>query len=344
MSILLIEIYINTQLLFYMNDAISIASSLLDDEMKAKKKKDENYAIGLSFFVQLIGAFNGLQLKTYPKFFPKTYSHNSLAFWRFSSMTLIGYFICKKKNIDIPSIPSIKIKFWFFARNLGIYTNLILWILMTQNLRLSTCQCISGCHPILVLYMSIFFLKEKFYMRYLAGIFLCIVGTLIIVLNEKNVPNDSENNTTLVNTDGNMFFGLFYGMASLIVFSIATLAQKFLCKEKMGGEVQNFYMGSVNSSVALVLIIFDNYTAIHDLVYIAYCASNAVVFYVTNYYTAECLKYIPLSKYIPITYMGTVFIFMISCFILGEPIYFTDLLGSLLIVSFQIYNAWVPLK
>lgn len=194
--------------------------------------------------------------------------------------------------------------------------------------------------------MSIFFLKEKFYMRYFAGIFLCIAGTLIIVLNEnkQNKPHVPSHHSSLANTDGNMFLGLIYGMSSLVVFSTATLAQKFLCKEKMGGEVQNFYMGAVNASVAFVLIVFNNYYGLQDLVYIAYCASNAVVFYVTNYYTAECLKHIPLSKYIPITYMGTVFTFMISSIILGEPIYFTDLLGSVLIVSFQIYNAWIPLK
>ena len=52
---------------------------------------------------------------------------------------------------------------------------------------------------------------------------------------------------------------------------------------------------------------------------------------------------IALSKYLPLTYFGTVFIFILGWIILGERVYFSDIIGSLLIIGFQIYNVWFPI-
>ena len=70
--------------------------------------------------------------------------------------------------------------------------------------------------------------------------------------------------------------------------------------------------------------------------------SNGFIFYLGNYLTVICLKYIALSKYQPITYLALVFTFIIAGVILGEAIYFTDILGALFIVGFQFYNMKFP--
>ena len=71
--------------------------------------------------------------------------------------------------------------------------------------------------------------------------------------------------------------------------------------------------------------------------------SNGFLFYLANYCTSVCYKYLDISKYIPVTYLNIVFTFLLSVFILGEPLFLTDLLGALLIIGFQFWNISNPI-
>ena len=80
----------------------------------------------------------------------------------------------------------------------------------------------------------------------------------------------------------------------------------------------------------------------NDIKYPLYIMTNAPVFYLANYYSAEALKYITINKLMPINYLSIVFVFILGYIFLGEKIYFTDLLGSIIIVGFQLYNIYIP--
>ena len=54
------------------------------------------------------------------------------------------------------------------------------------------------------------------------------------------------------------------------------------------------------------------------------------------------MRNIAVSKFQPITYLGIVFTFILSAIILGEPIFFTDLIGAAIIIGFQYYNFIYP--
>jgi uncharacterized membrane protein len=61
-----------------------------------------------------------------------------------------------------------------------------------------------------------------------------------------------------------------------------------------------------------------------------------------NMCNIQAMNNLAISKFLPLTYFGTVFIFILGWIILEERVYLTDIIGSLLIVGFQIYNAWFP--
>ena len=44
----------------------------------------------------------------------------------------------------------------------------------------------------------------------------------------------------------------------------------------------------------------------------------------------------------PITYMNTVFVFILGSTVLGEKVFLTDILGAGLIIGFQLYNFYYP--
>lgn len=319
-----------------MTDLQTLSNHFIEDELK-QKRKNEAFAILLGLVCQLIWAFISLQLKTFPIIFPKDSDNFSIGFYRALPLITLGYSLASKKNIEITPISQVQNKLWFVIRNAGMFFCLALWVTMTQLMRLSTCQCISGCHPVLVLYLSILILKEKFYLRYLIGILLSLLGASLIVLNERKEPEESNQSP-----NGNVLLGIVIGCCHLTLFSLVAFSQKALCNENMSGEVQNFYLGVFNAGIGFVfMVLLNNYGL--NILYVCYALINGLLFYAVNALTAECLKYIPISKFMPITYMGTVYVFFLSSLILKEPIYITDILGSGIIIGFQLFNIWVPI-
>ena len=77
--------------------------------------------------------------------------------------------------------------------------------------------------------------------------------------------------------------------------------------------------------------------------YILYAISNGlVIFYAGNVLNAKTLEYLAVSKYMPITYMCTFFIFLLGVTLLKEPLFLSDIFGALMIVGFQVYNIYFP--
>lgn len=56
------------------------------------------------------------------------------------------------------------------------------------------------------------------------------------------------------------------------------------------------------------------------------------------------IKLVGFSPLAPLSYVSIVVVFILGIIFINEPIYFTNVIGSLLIVSLQFYNAYKPIK
>ncbi len=318
----------------------NISNSLLDDNLKEIKRTNDRYAYICAIITQFLWAINSIQLKTYKQYFPIQFSLNSLVFWRSIPIWFIGYIVIKKKNLQIPSISGIKYKFWFHMRNVGNYVGVLFWILLLNYFRVSTGQCCANCHPVIILILSALILKEKFYLRYLIGVLLSLFGTFLIISNE-NKNNDSSNQNI---ENKNILIGCLIAITHLTLLSLVVFAQKYLCMEKLSGEVQNYFLGMFNSLPALFLMMIENHYGLSSPLYCLYGMTNGIVFFIANYCQAEALNYMKMNRFMPITYLNIVFIFILGFLFFGEKIYLTDIIGSLMILGFQLYNIMIPIK
>ena len=289
----------------------------------------------MAILAHFILAINQLQLKTYAKWFKEDYTQNNLLFYRSFSSFAFSYYLIKRKNQKIPGWAEINNKFWFVCRECGAYVILLFYLEMTTYFRVSTCQCIYGCHPIIVLLLSIIVINENFYWRYVVGMLLSFIGSIIILSNEVNPEQRKQSDNKSI------FFGIIYSLGYLITLCLSKFAQKMLCKDHMTGEVQTYYLGLFTMIQALFFLIF-NFNLGLNIYYILYSLSNGLIFSALNITYIESLNNIAISKFLPLTYLGTVFIFILGWIILGERVYFTDIIGSLLIIGFQVYNIWFP--
>ena len=315
-------------------DTDSTASS------QSTNRKKDIYAFFMGVTAQFFWGISNIQLKTYRGYFPDAFSPQSLTFWRSFSICIVGYFMIKRKNGTITPVSEIKNKFWFFLRSGGNYFIIVLWIYELTYFRVSTCQSFSTSNPVIILLLSSFVLHEPFYMRYVYGVLISFVGTLMIVFNDKKDKDAHINNKTSFD----MFVGVVIALTHMCFVAFSNFGQKLLCKEKLSPEVQNFYLGLFNFIPALFMMVAERKTGLENLLYVTYAFSNGFLFYLANYCMAECLNIMPMNKFTPMNYLKIVFIFIFGFVILGEKVFFTDIIGSALIVGFQVYNVFYPVK
>ena len=340
------------------DDLSSVNTELLSDELKQKKRRNERIAYIYGIISQFLWAVVSIQIKTMITFFPDDYTLNTIAFFRTAPLGIAGYYLCKKKNIKIHRWNEINNKLWFLVRNGGFYGLVVLWVVMNIYFRVSTCQCIVNCNPVLVLVISSIVLNEKFYPRYIIGIIVCFIGAYMIVSNERKpthineVKNEKKLNLRLLfelflrnmneeNKNG-IFIGVIAATTHLILSSFANFGQRELAKEGIDGDEQNFWIGAFNCVPSFIVMAFQKNFGLSNIKYPLYIMTNAPVFYFANYYSAEALKYITINKLIPLNYLSIVFVFILGYIFLGEKVYFTDLLGSIIIIGFQLYNIYIP--
>ena len=303
-------------------------------------KKGDIYAYIIGVISQFFWAMSNIQLKTYRIFYPENFSTQSVTFWRSISILLIAYLSILKKGQKITKISEIRFKFWFFTRSLGNYFFIVLWIIELTYFRVSTAQCIANCSPIVVLILSSLILKETFYIRYVIGVLLSLIGTIMIVLNDKKDENANLKNKTVFD----ICVGLCIALSHMTFLAFSHFGQKMLCKEKMTPEIQNYYLGLFNAIPAFIAILIENNTGLSNFLYVLYAMSNGIIFYLANYCMAEALNIMEINKFIPMNYLRIVFIFIFGFLILGEKVFFTDFIGSAFIIGFQVYNVYYPVK
>ena len=313
-------------------------NSLLHYESIILEKKTEKYAFLCAFICQFLWGVNTLQLKSFQILFPKIFTINSFIFWRSIPIWYLGYFFSNRKNIIITPYYKVENKFWFLCRTAGNYFFILLYMLQLKYFRVSTCQCIINCNPVIVLLLIVFFLKEKFYLRYLFGILLSLIGSFLIIVNEKKTNDEN------IKYYNNIFLGSFFSFFNVMVLAFSSFGLKIICNEGINPEIQNYYLGMYNTIPGLIFMIIERKIGLNNIFYCFYGLSNGLLFYAANYFMAEAVGNMSLSIYLPISYLNIVFIFIFGFLFFQENVFIGDVIGSCMIIGFQLYNLYVPLK
>ena len=322
------------------NGDYEIKISKVNEEAEQIKRKKELYAYILYVVNQVIWALQGLQLKSFFYFFFKDYDINSFVFYRHLGLCIAGYSSIKYKKQNLKYPWEIEHRLWFYIRNIGIYICISTWMASLEIFRLSTCQILGGVGPFLTIIFSIIFLKEKFHSVYAYGIAICFFGSTMIILNERKSEISSEKNSSL----NNIFLGSFYLTINVTLFSLGLIGQKFLCAEKLSPEAQTFYFGFYTTIIAGTFCVFNKDFKLSNILYCLYSLFNGIIFYICNFLNSVSFQDIEISKLQPVSYLSTVLVIIASAVIFKENLYFTDVLGALMIIGFIIYNGMFPPK
>lgn len=308
-----------------------------NSENKAHYSEDASlllYALAMIFY-----GISNFQLKHIKCIFGESYDIFSFGIWRMIAFTLLINGIMKFKKIEVIPLNGLdkNILFWLGVRTIGQCASFIFFMGSILNLRVSTANCFVSMNPAAVLIISTFFLNEKFHIRYPIGIGICLIGVFIIIFNELNNEEIEKND------DVNILLGIFWGSLNLFTVAMLSVSSKILNKAKIGHENQCYYIGISNGICFFILTIF-NCKLNYSFSFILVSAMNSVIFLAATFVTILALHGVDLNKTTPINYTTIVVSTILSVIIIGEPLFFTDVLGSLVILGYNIYNALFPIK
>ena len=291
-----------------------------------------------TFFLSLNCFYAKMILKSYPEDFDSI----EFLFMRGLSIVIYGIIHTSYTKQKILSINELPLKMWFLIRaNANFFYNAFsisaLWYL-----RASTVQIIILLSPLLVLVLSYFLLKEPLYIRYLFGGIMCVGGSMIIILNEKKSPSKSTKDKKDNNSGFGVFIGVFLSFISVFFYAIINISSKILASNRFSLNNQMIYIGAANMMYSFVYILFKHKICL-KIGYLIMCIFHGSFFYIYYICYNRALQLAQVNKIVIITYLQIVFVFILANIFLGEAIYATDILGTLIIMSYMVYNVLNPI-
>ena len=304
-------------------------------------------------FLGLVGTYflslNCFYAKVILKAYPEDFDSVEFLFMRGLSIVLFGVIHTYYYHQKILTLSELPLRLWFLTRaNANFFYNAFsisaLWYL-----RASTVQILVLLSPLLVIVLSYFLLKEPLYIRYLFGGIMCVGGSMIIILNEHSAPSDdseedkkdNKNNSSDVGTYG-VLLGLGLCIISVGFNAIINIASKILASHRVSLNNQMIYIGATNMMYSIIYIIFKRKMCLKPG-YLIMCIIHGFFFYVYYVCYNRALQLAQVSKIIIINYLQIVFVFLMANIFLGEGIYFTDVLGTIIMMSYMVYNALNPI-
>ena len=319
-------------------------SDLIPVKNESEQQSIKNEHLGMIFACVAVvcRAFGQCYTKYIQKTFPNDFHTVPFLFLRSFMIVTLSLVHTYFAGVRILTPKEIPFKKWFFYRTNMNFFGMSFMTMALWYLRASTAQIIHSLHPIIVIILSYFILKEKYYPRYVIGICFCLVGSSFIVLNEHKAQTGASDNN--INDHlGHTLKGLLLVSFSMLNVSIVTISNKILASNKVPVNTQMIYVGLTTMTYSFIFILIFG-GVVFKPGYLFMCMLHGIFFYLANVTYNKALQIAPVSKIILITYLQIVFVFIIAHFLLNESIFFTDILGAAIMFSYMVYNALYPIK
>ena len=328
------------------NNKISNIKSLQNHliEIKSKsieEKKSELHSILLFTLSMIMNGINHFHFKYMKKSIGlENYNEFSFVCIRCIFIIILNYIKMYYNKETINPLSELIYLNWFWIRNLFQFFTVIPILFLVSFFRVSTASCFVSMAPAVIIIMSCIILKEKFYWRYVYGMLICFFGVILIIYNDYINEDTSNKKKGFIH----LIEGFLIGCCQLIGAALHRVSCKVLVKLKVNDNAQLIYP----SYTCIILSIFCFFVFKIDFKYgfwlIFHSFINAIIWLITTILMLISLKGVDLIKTTALNYVNIVTVFILGVVFLGEKVHITDVLGSLIILGYNVLNTVYPPK
>ena len=322
-------------------EKVTFQEDVFEKKEKPKvSKKDDLIGVILSLITQFVWTINSICLKYFLNKYSSIFKNKTYLFPRGLSTIIISLILGKINDGKIYSFNFFDstVKKCILAKaNLSFFA-MCFWTVAVSYLRISTCQVISSLSPILIITFSVFFLKEKFHNRYILGILCGIVGSVIIILDEKKIKENENKDTSMQE----YVIGVISIVLNIVLSSFNNITNKYMAK-RVSIYTQMLYLGIFHCTYSLLWMTFT-WDFDYTVPYFFEGALQSVLFFLGNFFYNWSLTKISMSRYSIIQYSKFVMAFILGWEVLEEEVLFNDMIGTTIIGGFMVFNVMFPIK
>ena len=236
---------------------------------------------------------------------------------------------------------------WLFIRCFANYISFVIMLIAFNYIRLSTLQCFISLNPVFLVIFAVFILNEKFHFRYILGIIICFFGATLLIFNDKQ--SNTKNISIDAEEEGLMktIVGIIYGLGISLTMAILLIAIKVIVKEDLDFDDHIFYVSAINGICAFVgIIVLNEFELLLNSYFwaVTLCFIASFIWILGTNLLVLSNKNIDIVKLTSIGYVQIVLAFIFGVLFLNESVALTDIVGSLIIFGYNIYNAYNPIK
>jgi len=301
------------------------------------------YTVSVSFY----GAGN-FHMKYIQIKHPLEYDMFSFIFWRNIIFISIVYLLIRYKNIEILDARKLQktSQIWLCIRTFGQFLAIIFTLSTLEKLRVGTANTFISMTPAAVILLCVFLLKERFHWRYPLGVVICFFGGILIISNEGKAHQSlsAVNNSEQIDSRSDTLIGVFWGVCNLFCIASLVISTKALNNDKINYENICFYVGGNNLICSIIVIVFIKMHFSFGFYFVLHSIFNACMYFFATYFHVISLNGVDVLKTTSLGYVQTVVGTFLGVLVLGENVYFSDFIGSLIIIGYNIYNALYPVK
>ena len=310
--------------------------NLSTSSMGSKFKNNFKIGIFWAFLAYFLFAVNLLNCKSINKWYPQL---NPLGFMMYRSFTI--YFISQifltRSEEPLLSAFNLKLRKLFFTRVSMNFLGFYSLILLLNYFRIVTVSLITSTQAVFVNIISHFILNSKLHFRYFAGFIVCFIGTYLVVSKDKLAESETKNSNKLV--------GFLLAIFHVLCVAYMLVINKIVLNENISNNLIFAWVGITNGLCGLVgVLLTGNYNNLFNISYVFWSLINGSIFYSAHLCLNLSFANLSPNSTTAVSYTQPVYSAILGFAMFGEHLYWTDGLGFVLILTYNLYHVMVPIK
>lgn len=282
----------------------------------------------ISSILQSIGSvFIKYLINTY------TIDFNIMLFFLLRSLTIIllDFSYLFSNNLPIIKFNELPHKKWIILKGNLKFFSIFSFCFSLYYMRCFSAQSINTLIPIVGIILSFFFLNVQLSPKKISICLLCTIGVLFILINDYKNEYNYVINKALIS-------GLIWSLLSLMSYSLLVLIKNKVDFSNINNHIHSIYHQCLVFSYSLLYLILTFKKIKFNFGFAIFSLLHGVNFFAMRFFTSLSMGNPDIKKYGFLNSLKILYV-LGFCYILGEQLFYSDFIGTGIIISILIYDS-----
>lgn len=262
-----------------------------------------------------------------------TIDFNIMLFFLLRSLMIIllDFSYLLTNNLPIKKFNELPHKKWILLKGNLKFFSIFSFCFSLYYMRCFSAQSINTLIPIVVVVLSCLFLNVQLSPKKVSICLLCTIGVLFILVNDYAKEYNYAFNKALIS-------GLIWSLLSLMSYSLLVLIKNKVDFSNINYHIHSMYHQCLVFSYSLIYLILTLKRVKFSFGFTVFSLLHGINFFAMRIFTSLSMGNPDVKRYEFLNSLKILYV-LGFCYILGEQIFYSDFIGTGIIISVLIYDS-----